>query len=108
MEFSIQQLSRLVMDLFLSRACTYNRTQIKVLRCMWAFNQVDDEHITQESQKAFKIVIQSLVEELSVVLMQRSSDAQRSTLLDHFIDEKPVHNKTTQRQVQTIPPCSNA
>ncbi|KAJ6993963.1 hypothetical protein NC653_016944 [Populus alba x Populus x berolinensis] len=45
MEFSIQQLSRLVMDLFLSRACTYNRTQIK----------------------AFKIVIQSLVEELSVM-----------------------------------------
>jgi len=53
-------------------------------------------------------VIQSLVEELSVVLMQQSCAAQRSTLFDHFIDEKPVHNKTTQRQVQTIPPCSNA
>jgi hypothetical protein len=58
--------------------------------------------------QAFKIVIQSLVEELSVVLMQQSYAAQRSTLFDHFIDEKPVHNKTTQRQVQTIPPCSNA
>jgi len=53
-------------------------------------------------------VIQSLVEELSVVLMQQPYAAQRSTLFDHFIDEKPVHNKTTQRQVQTIPPCSNA
>ncbi|KAL9362650.1 hypothetical protein Peur_045435 [Populus x canadensis] len=57
---------------------------------------------------AIYIVIQSLVEELSVVLMQQSYAAQRSTLVDHFIDEKPVHNKTTQRQVQTIPPCSNA
>ncbi|KAL9399567.1 hypothetical protein Peur_008528 [Populus x canadensis] len=85
------------MDLFLSRAHTIGHRL-----SIWAFNQVDDEQITQESQKPFKIVIQSLVEELSVVLMQQSYAAQRSTLFDHFIDEKPMHNKTTQRQVQTV------
>lgn len=62
-----------------------------------------------------KLCVQGLCSEEKYPEPQQSStgadaailcSAQRSTLFDHFIDEKPVHNKTI--QFQTMPPCSNA